>query len=410
MGTDIDVFEQHRAARQQPELGDARLQRPTRTFFVPSALWLISDEGAGRPHRRPDASAASRARRLDAHRRPGHAGTARRRSPTRYQWQRCDAAGANCVEHRRRDRARPTRSTPADVGSTIRVVVTATNAAGTSTPADLAPTGHHRPARARPTSTLAGRHAAPPRDGQTLTTDARRTWTGTAPLSYAYQWQRCDTAGANCADIAGATAWSYILTGADVGATRSAAWSPPPTTRGSATAISAPTAVVDPAPPVNTTRARRLRHRARRPDPDRRRPAPGPAPPRSPTPTSGAAATPAAPTARTSRGATSADLHARPAPTSASTIRVVVTATNVARQRRRRPRRRPPRSLAGPPVNTAVPTISGTAEDGSTLTLDDGHLDRHADPLTYDLISGSAATAPAPTASTSPARPARPTR
>lgn len=45
------------------------------------------------------------------------------------------------------------------------------------------------------------------------------TWTSTDPLSYAYQWERCDGAGANCVDIANAIASSYILGAADVGHT-----------------------------------------------------------------------------------------------------------------------------------------------------------------------------------------------
>ena len=39
----------------------------------------------------------------------------------------------------------------------------------------------------------------------------------TTPISYGYQWQRCDTTGANCADIAGATAATYTATAADTG-------------------------------------------------------------------------------------------------------------------------------------------------------------------------------------------------
>src|SRR2546428_7593656 len=44
------------------------------------------------------------------------------------------------------------------------------------------------------------------------------TWNGKA-LKYAYQWQRCDSSGANCGAVAGATASTYILSSADVGAT-----------------------------------------------------------------------------------------------------------------------------------------------------------------------------------------------
>jgi hypothetical protein len=53
--------------------------------------------------------------------------------------------------------------------------------------------------------------------GQTLTASTG-TW-GDTPTSYAYQWQRCDGAGANCVDIAGATASTYAVGSGDVGAT-----------------------------------------------------------------------------------------------------------------------------------------------------------------------------------------------
>ena len=45
------------------------------------------------------------------------------------------------------------------------------------------------------------------------------TWKGTSPMGYANQWLRCDAAGDSCASIAGATAWSYKLTTADMGFT-----------------------------------------------------------------------------------------------------------------------------------------------------------------------------------------------
>ena len=55
-------------------------------------------------------------------------------------------------------------------------------------------------------------------DGQTLTT-TDGTWSGTPPITNTYQWRRCDAAGANCTDIAGATQQTYTLTPADIGAT-----------------------------------------------------------------------------------------------------------------------------------------------------------------------------------------------
>ena len=35
-------------------------------------------------------------------------------------------------------------------------------------------------------------------------------WEGTLPLSYAYQWQRCSSAGEACANVSGATGSTYI--------------------------------------------------------------------------------------------------------------------------------------------------------------------------------------------------------
>ncbi|MBV9003972.1 MAG: metallophosphoesterase [Solirubrobacterales bacterium] len=52
--------------------------------------------------------------------------------------------------------------------------------------------------------------------GQTLTT-SNGTWTGTAPLSYAYQWQRCSSSG-SCQNV-GTNASTYSLTASDVGST-----------------------------------------------------------------------------------------------------------------------------------------------------------------------------------------------
>jgi hypothetical protein len=52
--------------------------------------------------------------------------------------------------------------------------------------------------------------------GRTLTVRNGR-WGGTKPLTFAYQWLRCGSGGANCVDVAGQTAQTYVLVSADLG-------------------------------------------------------------------------------------------------------------------------------------------------------------------------------------------------
>src|SRR5207248_675430 len=78
--------------------------------------------------------------------------------------------------------------------------------------------------------------------GSTLTASPG-TWSGTAPTTYAYQWRGCDSAGANCSDVAGATATTYLLGSADVGHTMRVVETAT-NSRGSVVASSNPTAVV----------------------------------------------------------------------------------------------------------------------------------------------------------------------
>jgi uncharacterized delta-60 repeat protein len=53
-------------------------------------------------------------------------------------------------------------------------------------------------------------------DGQTLTANPG-AWSGSAAMSRGYQWRRCDSTGANCLDITGASETTYVLVTADVG-------------------------------------------------------------------------------------------------------------------------------------------------------------------------------------------------
>jgi hypothetical protein len=134
-----------------------------------------------------------------------------------YQWQRCDTSGANCTPVGPATSSSNYTLADADAGSTIIVAVTASNSAGSATASSV------------PTTVVA---ASPPvntgtppsisgtaQQQQTLAA-SHGGWGGAQPITYAYQWQRCDTSGANCTPVGPATSNSnYTLTGADVGST-----------------------------------------------------------------------------------------------------------------------------------------------------------------------------------------------
>jgi hypothetical protein len=104
------------------------------------------------------------------------------------------------------------RIASADVGSRLRVRVTATNAEGAETVAS------------NPTGVIVG----PPVNtsiplvtgsglvGATMTAQPG-TWVGRQPISFSYAWLRCNNAGGDCVGIAGATGRTYRLASDDVG-------------------------------------------------------------------------------------------------------------------------------------------------------------------------------------------------
>lgn len=175
-------------------------------------------------------------------------------SPTSfaYQWMRCPASGgaADASDCAAIGGATTTSYVVAagDVGSRFRIRVTATNADGPATAAsnatDLVTATAPGPPNTQPPA-ISGQAVV----GQTLTA-TQGTWTGTG-LTFAYQWRRCDTAGAQCADISGATATTYALVAADSGRTVRVEVTAKNAT-GETTIASAQTAVVTTAAPPAT--------------------------------------------------------------------------------------------------------------------------------------------------------------
>lgn len=166
-----------------------------------------------------------------------------------FQWQRCDASDATqCTDI---PNAKSVVYVPvdADVGSTISVKATAVSPGRTLTVASD-PTSAVAPLPA-PSNSAVPVITGTAQRLQTVRVSNNGTW-APRPAGYTFQWLRCDATGSSCDPIDGAVSSGYVLQSADVGATvravitaRNAA--------GSATAQSAPTAVVSGLAPANVS-------------------------------------------------------------------------------------------------------------------------------------------------------------
>ena len=131
-----------------------------------------------------------------------------------YGWQRCDSSGASCSPISKATSATYTL-TKSDVGHTLRVSVTATNADGTAK-ALSTPTAAVASLGSAPANSKQPDPSGTPKDGSTVSV-SNGTWTGAQPITYTYQWQHCAPKSGVCTDIARATGQTYKAVTADVG-------------------------------------------------------------------------------------------------------------------------------------------------------------------------------------------------
>ena len=249
-------------------------------------------------------------------------------------------------------------------GKQVRVLVTGTNGDGNSQAAS--------PASAAilpdpPVNTTAPTLTGTAQDGQTLGLNVG-TWTGIATITYTYQWQLSTDGGLTWTDIPGATATTYTPPAGTAG--KQARVLVTGTNLDGSSQVASPASVtILPDPPVNAT-----------------------APTLTGTAQDGQALglnvgtwTGIATITYTYQWQLSADggltwtdipgatatTYTPPVGTAGKQVRVLETATNADGNSQAAS----PASaliLADPPVNTAAPTLTGTAQDGQPLGLNNG--------------------------------------
>ena len=157
--------------------------------------------------------------------------------------------GLQLQQHLRARPGRATCSAPPTSDTTIRVVVTATNAGGSASATSNQTAVVQAPSP--PGNTALPTIAGTAKQGQTLTA-SNGSWSNN-PTSFAYQWRRCSSSGSSCINISGATGQSYVLVSADVGQRLIRVVVTATNPAGSASATSNQTAVVQAqSPPGNT--------------------------------------------------------------------------------------------------------------------------------------------------------------
>ena len=163
-----------------------------------------------------------------------------------YQWVRCPRgggkpAGSDCAAIGGATTSKYVVAA-ADVDRRLRVRVTAANADGQQTVASNATPRVRQPDAGRPVNVAAPTLDGTPAQGQTMHVTPG-TWNGRQPITYTFQWLRCDTRGNNCIRQAGFDDDAYPVREGDVGKTiraRTIARN----SRGQASALTAPSGTV----------------------------------------------------------------------------------------------------------------------------------------------------------------------
>jgi hypothetical protein len=102
-----------------------------------------------------------------------------------------------------------------------------------------------------PGSSSAPSISGTPQAGQTLTASAG-SWSGSEPISFAYQWESCNATGGECQPITGASSQSYTVLSGEIGATVRVVVTAS-NSHGQALAASPASSVIQaPVPPSNT--------------------------------------------------------------------------------------------------------------------------------------------------------------
>jgi hypothetical protein len=139
-----------------------------------------------------------------------------------YQWVRCPASGGKFDGSDCASISGAATSAyvvgPGDVGRRLRVRVTASNADGSATAASNATATVVSAAAGRPRNVRPPSISGSTSLGSTLHGDAG-TWAGAQPITYTFQWLRCDPGGNNCLQLSGQTDDAYTLRDGDIGRT-----------------------------------------------------------------------------------------------------------------------------------------------------------------------------------------------